>query len=277
MRLHFTDGTVREADLVIACDGIHSAVRRQFVQDDPLFSGWIAYRGIVPLPSLDPWPFPEWPNLWVAKHKHFLIFPISSNKELNIVAFVAKSEDQIGDLKESWTSTCDKQELEDDFAEFDGEVQKIIKLMPQESSKWRINDRPALGQWHYMDGKVILLGDAAHATTPHLGAGAGQSFEDGWVLGRALSEYLSSSPRPHFQSLATTANLYQKVRLPRAQMVQKASRIAGSSYELQTDRLKDLSFEECLPMLAESTEKRMRTVWEEDLDTVYETARDSSI
>lgn len=275
MRLHFADNTTSEADLVVACDGIHSTIRHQFVEDDPLFSGWIAYRGIVPLSSLEPWPFPEYPNLWVAKHKHFLVYPISANKEMNIVAFATKSEEEIADLKESWTSTCDRQELEDDFAEFGEEVQKIIKLLPRESSKWRINDRPALGLWHYMNGKVILLGDSAHATTPHLGAGAGQSFEDGWVLGRALSEYLSGSSRPHFKSLATTAELYQRVRLPRAQMVQAASRTAGKMYGLQTDQLRDLGFEECLPLLAEQTEKRMRTVWEEDLDTVYETARDS--
>ncbi|EME41176.1 hypothetical protein DOTSEDRAFT_176174 [Dothistroma septosporum NZE10] len=277
VRLHFSDDTSHEADLVIACDGIHSAIRHQFVQDDPQFSGWIAYRGIVPLPSLDPWPFSEYNILWVAKHKHFLIFPISANKELNIVAFVIKSEDQADGVKESWTSTCDRRELEVDFAEFEGEVQKIIKLLPQKSSKWRINDRPALGQWHYMDGKVILLGDAAHATTPHLGAGAGQSFEDGWVLGRALSEYLTNSPRPHFMSLSTMADLYQRVRLPRAQMVQTASRMAGNSYELQTDHFRALSYDACLPLLAEQTEKRMRTVWEEDLDSVYETARDSSV
>ena len=193
------------------------------------------------------------------------------------MAFVTKSEDEVGDLKESWTSTCDKRELEDDFAQFEGEVQKIIRLLPRESSKWRINDRPALDQWHYMGGKVILLGDAAHATTPHLGAGAGQSFEDGWVLGRALSDYLSGSPQPHFTSLSSMADLYQRVRQPRARMVQVASRAAGNMYELQTEQLKDLNFDECLPLLAEQTEKRMRTVWEEDLDCVYETARDTDM
>lgn len=148
--------------------------------------------------------------------------------------------------------------------------------MPEQPSKWRLNDRKPLDRWHYMDGKVMLLGDSAHAMLPHLGAGAGQSLEDGWVLGRALSEHLSASPNAdgHFASLEQTAKLYQAVRLPRAQKTQATSRAAGNTYELQTDDMIDKSLEECLPILAERTRERMKWVWEEDLDAAYEKERD---
>ena len=94
------------------------------------------------------------------------------------------------------------------------------------------------------------------------------------MLGRAISEYLTSSPNPHFGSLSSTAQLYQSVRLPRAQKTQRTSRAAGDTYELQTDDMKDKTFEECLPMIAERTRERMKWVWEEDLDAAYEKIRD---
>ena len=274
VRIHFADSTTAEANLVIACDGIHSAVRNQFVVDKPLFSGTIAYRGVIPIASLTEWPFPSYSVLWVAKHRHFLVFPISQNKSLNIVAFVTKGVDEVADVEESWTSICDRSDVEEDFAGFDKYVQEIISLMPEKPSKWKLNDRLPLDLWHYFDGKVMLLGDAAHAMLPHLGAGAGQSLEDGWVLGRAVSEYLTAPSNAHFASLSSTAQLYQDVRLPRAQKTQRTSRAAGDTYELQTEDMKDLTFEECLPLIAERTRERMKWVWEEDLDAAYEKMRD---
>ena len=204
------------------------------------------------------------------------MFPISRNKSLNIVAFVQKSKDEAADVKESWTSICDKKDVEDDFAGFDKAAQQVLNLLPDQPSKWRLNDRLPLDQWHYMSGKVILVGDASHAMLPHLGAGAGQAMEDGWVLGRALSEHLAGSQNSHFASLESTAQLYQTVRLPRAQKTQATSRAAGNTYEMQTEDMMDKSFEECVPMIAERTRERMKWVWEEDLDAAYENVRDGT-
>ncbi len=272
--MQFADSTTAEADIVIGCDGIHSAIRNQFVVDKPVFSGQIAYRGVIPISALSSWPFPSYSVAWLAKHRHLLVFPISRNEQLNIVAFVTKPENEVADVKESWTSICDRQEVFNDFAGFDKTAQEVLSLMPEQPSKWRLNDRQPLDRWHYMNGKVILLGDSAHAMLPHLGAGAGQSMEDGWLLGRALSERLSGSTNSHFASLESTAQLYQTVRLPRAQKTQATSRAAGNTYELQTEDMLDKSFEECIPMIAERTRERMKWVWEEDLDAAYVKARD---
>ncbi|TKA61619.1 hypothetical protein B0A55_11301, partial [Friedmanniomyces simplex] len=279
VRMHFADSTAAEADIVVGCDGIHSAIRNQFVVDQPVFSGQIAYRGVIPIAALSAWPFPSYSVAWLAKHRHLLVFPISRNEQLNIVAFVTKPENEIADVQESWTSICERQEVFDDFAGFDKTAQEVLSLMPEQPSKWRLNDRQPLDRWHYMDGKIILLGDSAHAMLPHLGAGAGQSMEDGWLLGRALSEYLpnansnppsSKNRNPHFASLESTAQLYQTVRLPRAQKTQATSRAAGNTYEMQTADMLDKGFEECVPLIAERTRERMKWVWEEDLDAAYE-------
>lgn len=210
----------------------------------------------------------------MAKHKHFLIYPISATKLINVVAFVTTAEQQVHDVRESWTSECEKTELEDDFADFDKPVHDIIAHLPKRVAKWRINDRATLDQWHFLDGKVILIGDAAHPMVPHLGAGASQAMEDAWVLGRAIRDYLSSFKGPRFRSLSTMADLYQQVRVPRAHKAQIISRAAGNTYELQTEEMIDKSFEECLPMLKKLTEERLKFVQEPELDALYEDARD---
>lgn len=111
---------------------------------------------------------------------------------------------------------------------------------------------------------------------PHLGAGAGQALEDGWVLARALADHLagaSSLPRPRRCVTTTTLEaamqLYQDVRRPRAERVQAGSRRAGDTYEMQTPEMRALPFEECLPRLAAAARSQMKHVWEEDVDASY--------
>jgi salicylate hydroxylase len=116
------------------------------------------------------WPFPSYAISWVGPSKHFLVFPISRNQTLNVVAFVGKAEQALGDLKESWTSSVDRSELEAEFAGWDPTLTHLIGHMDQRVGKWKINDRDLLEKWVYLDGKVVLLGDAAHAMLPHQGA-----------------------------------------------------------------------------------------------------------
>lgn len=273
VELIFADNTTATADLVIGSDGIHSEVRKQFDHaGKALYSGKIAYRGIVPIAALpkDTWPGRSWSVIWMARHKHFLVFPISGSKSLNIVAFISKREDEIPDLRESWTSTCDRRELEEDFGDCEVTVQKIIALMDERPSKWRINDHEPVAQWNFMDGKVVLLGDACHATTPHQGAGAGQAVEDGYILSKALADWLASGRK---QPLQEWMQLYQTIRLPRAQKVVTTSRQAGALYEFESPDLIDLPFDEAVPIVTERLQTRMNWIWTEDIDAIYDKAR----
>ncbi len=168
--IEFDDGTTAKANLVVGCDGIHSAVRAQFTSDNPEYSGRIAYRGLVPISEIeDWWGFETYSVTWLGKNRHFLCFPISQNRTLNIVAFLAEKEENLGDLKESWTALGKKEDVVEAFKLFEDKVQKLIQLMPEQPSKWLINDRKPLDEWVYLGGKVVLLGDAAHAMTPHQG------------------------------------------------------------------------------------------------------------
>lgn len=275
----FADGTTAEADLLLGSDGIHSQVRKQFVTDShPLYSGKIAYRGFVPvdaLPRGDAWRGRDGSRavMWLGRHRHFLVFPICQARVLNIVACASKREDEIPDLRESWTSTCDRAELEADFAGFDDTVQQIIRLMPAQPSKWRINDHEPVPQWTFWQGRVTLLGDACHATTPHQGAGAGQAVEDGYILARALANWLGRGDEDKKRSLEEWMDLYQRIRLPRAQKIVVTSRKAAELYEFEQPDVLERSYDEAVPLVAQRLHDRMKWIWYEDLDAIYEKAR----
>lgn len=163
--IHFEDSTSATASVVVGCDGIHSSVRNQFVDDRPVYSGQIAYRATIPISEIQEWwPYKTYSVMWCGRFKHFLTFPISCNRTLNVVAFADASGKDAEKVAESWVSTCDRKEVEVDYELFEPIVQRLISLMPEQPSKWRINDREPLDRWSYMDGKVILLGDAAHAS-----------------------------------------------------------------------------------------------------------------
>jgi salicylate hydroxylase len=169
--LNFADETTASANLVIACDGIHSVIRSQFAVDIPTYSGRIAYRGLLPMSAVAAdWPYSSWTLSWLAPNKHFLVFPVSQDKLLNIVGFVTKPESELDGLKESWKSEAPREMLEREYEGWNGMVQKIIHALPPIVSQWRVNDRELLPQWCYMGGKVVLCGDAAHAMLPQQGS-----------------------------------------------------------------------------------------------------------
>lgn len=214
------------------------------------------------------------------------MFPISQNKLLNIVAFVATPENELGGLKESWTATGDRIDTVEAFLNFEETIQKVIGLMPENPSKWLLNDRDPLDQWVFADGQVVLMGDAAHAMLPHQGAGAGQAIEDGYILGRALQDYLKSrsdhsrsfesgkdSGNTSNQRLRQYMDLYQAVRLPRAQRAQQTARQAGEVYEMQRNDMVGKSYDDCLPLVRDALKDRMSWVWTEDIDKAYESLR----
>ena len=139
--------------------------------------------------------------------------------------------------------------------------------MPSQPSKWILNDREPLQQW--VHGRFVLVGDAAHAMLPHQGAGAGQAIEDGWILARAISDCFENASEVSVKELGRWMELFQSVRLPRAQRAQQTAREAGDVYEMQTDAMRGLPYEECLPLVAERLRNRMKWIWSEDIDEAY--------
>lgn len=212
--LTFVDGSNAEADLVIGADGLKSTLRGTvFAQSPPEFSGFVAWRGLLPTAELNGHVFPEGGTVFVAPGRLFVRYPIRHGKIQNFVAF-SKVDDW---ASEGWSQTGDFNDLRELFADFDSEVQVLLDAYREpECHKWGLFARQPLPRW-VSDG-VTVLGDAAHPMLPWFGQGAATSIEDGVILSRAINE---------FDDLDVALARYEAARRERVTKVHNESLLGG--------------------------------------------------
>jgi salicylate hydroxylase len=224
-QLQFAHGGSFEADVIIAADGIHSTLQKYVVEPAlPEYSGVRAYRGLIPRDKL-----PGWPEaahmVWMGEGKHFIAYPVRSGRLLNYVGFVPSKDETV----ESWSAAGEVEEL---VASFDGWDPRIVRLLETVESCywWGLYDRRPLVSW--TSGRLVLLGDAAHAMLPHLGQGANQAIEDGVALavfleGRDPDEVPDILPR------------YEVFRRARTDGIQAEARKTGLRYDSKYNSLEE--------------------------------------
>ncbi|MET9262038.1 FAD-dependent oxidoreductase [Amycolatopsis sp. NPDC004079] len=168
------DGTVHAAPVVIAADGLHSVARKHFADDQPVSSAYVAYRGTVPIDEVGrPVNLSE-VVVYVGPRCHFVHYGLRGGDLLNQVA-VFESPKAVAGL-EDWGTPG---ELDTAFAATCDAVQAGIPRMWRDKW-WRMFDRNPISTW--VDGRLALLGDAAHPPLQYLAQGAIMAIEDGWVL-----------------------------------------------------------------------------------------------
>ncbi|HTB04589.1 MAG TPA: FAD-dependent monooxygenase [Bradyrhizobium sp.] len=216
-RVSFANGVSVEADIVIAADGIHSELRPYvFASSQPVFSGSVAYRGLVAHERVADWPVDRW-QMWLGQGRHFLAFPVRAGQLINYVGFVPTDEE----MKESWSAPGDPDVLRAAFAGWDPRIGQLLKEV-QLTFRWALYDREPLPVWTRQ--RLSLLGDAAHPMLPHLGQGANQSIEDGI----ALATILARADRATAPSALTA---YERLRRERVAQVQRGARENGLRYD----------------------------------------------
>jgi salicylate hydroxylase len=216
--VEFADGGHVEADLVVAADGIHSVLQSHVVEPAaPVFSGSIAYRGTIAAERV-----PDYPGttstMWLGEGKHFLVFTLRGGELINYVGFVPSD----AEMRESWSAPGDPAVLAEEFADWDPVVRTIISHVDT-TFRWGLYDREPLPRWS--NGRLTLLGDAAHSMLPHMGQGANQSIEDAAALAMLLED---ADPSGIPQALER----YESLRRGRAGQVQRNSRDGGLVYDL---------------------------------------------
>jgi salicylate hydroxylase len=221
----FDNGNIAEADIVIACDGIHSTLQKFVVEPSPPeYSGSRAYRGLIEAKKLPNWR-KEAHQIWMGDGKHFMVFPVRRGDLLNYVGFVPTSTETI----ESWSAIGDRDELAASFAGWDSRVVELLDKV-ETCFWWGLYDRRPLAKW--TNGRLLLLGDAAHAMLPHLGQGANQGIEDGVALaifleGRSADEVSGILPQ------------FEKFRRERTDVVQAEARRNGLRYDSRSGSLEE--------------------------------------
>jgi salicylate hydroxylase len=216
-RVSFANGAVVEADIVIAADGIHSALRPYVTAlSQPVFSGTVAYRGLVESELVPDWPAASW-LMWLGEGKHFLTYPVRAGTLINYVGFVPADQE----MKESWSAPGDPDALRREFAGWDARIAALLRQV-RTTFRSALYDRDPLPSW--TRGRLALLGDAAHAMLPHLGQGANQSIEDGMALATIVA-------RASRANAAAALLIYERLRRGRAALVQRGARENGLRYD----------------------------------------------
>ncbi len=178
----FHDGRRATGDILIGCDGVRSSVRQAlWGAEQVTFTGYIAWRGLVPMDQLAPAMVVPDSAAFAGPSRTFARYKVRGGTLVNYVAFSRREQW----AEEGWSVPSEISDLQGEFSDFAPEVQAIIAATPPERCfKWGLFDREPLPQW--TRGRATLLGDAAHPMTPFLAQGAVMAIEDGMVLARAL-------------------------------------------------------------------------------------------
>ncbi|MDB5797311.1 MAG: monooxygenase [Paucimonas sp.] len=188
VRLQLADGSSVEGDVLVGADGVHSKIRAQLAgADQPVFSGCLAWRGVIPMERLPQHLRRPVGTNWVGPGAHVIHYPLRGGQLMNLVGIVENNDWQV----ESWTQRGTHEECHAHFKGWHEDVHTLIANVDI-PFKWALMVREPLASWR--DGRVTMLGDACHPTLPFLAQGAVMALEDGYILARSLEKYASDLP-----------------------------------------------------------------------------------
>ncbi|KAK0118322.1 hypothetical protein ONS95_012616 [Cadophora gregata] len=283
--LKFADGSSIQATAVVACDGIKSVVRQQYVLADiddkrvlrPAFTNDFVYRGLFPRAK-----FLEISSnllnagkgtVFCGQDGYIIAYPVDKGRLINVVAskhIKCPSADTLAQHETNWTQAVTTEEMLSDFEDWGAPLKNILSHI-ERPERWALYDH--LPAPTYVKGRVALMGDAAHATTPHQGQGAGMGFEDSFILSSILGEVLNESEKNSANSsrevpedLTRDAKIeacfraYDEVRRKRTQEVTRTSREAMEIWGFSGKGI-GRDFEK----IKENLDVRMKWMWDVDL------------
>jgi 2-polyprenyl-6-methoxyphenol hydroxylase-like FAD-dependent oxidoreductase len=224
-------GEELQADVVVGADGVHSKTRYAIPGSeniDVFGSGKSAFRFLIDRKKAEDDPetnkFAKGEGemrMFMGRDRRVIVYPTSNNTLLNFVCIHPTAESEVKkEDSEVWNQVGHKDKMLEVYKDFEPALLKLLSMADEETLKvWELLDMPQLPTW--VDGKLALLGDAAHPFTPHQGQGAGQAIEDAQSLAVVLP---LGTP---VEEIPERLKLYEKCRYERASRIQEYSRIAG--------------------------------------------------
>jgi 3-hydroxybenzoate 6-monooxygenase len=213
------DGREFGAEVAIGADGLHSRIRRHFSDDEPVNSGFVAYRGAIGMDQVERHADLRDVVAWIGPGLHLVQYPLRSGRMYNQVAVFRSQAFLRGEA--DWGNP---DELAEAFAGCSEHVRESLKRLSI-ANRWPMLDR--LPMPHWARGRVALLGDAAHPMLQYLAQGACQAIEDADALAAELAA-AGSAGLPPSEGLAR----YAARRAPRAMRVQRTARTWGEIWHV---------------------------------------------
>ncbi|MBT2514756.1 FAD-dependent oxidoreductase, partial [Arthrobacter sp. ISL-30] len=218
------DGSVYEAGLVVGADGLKSALREAVSDDEPVGSHYVAYRGTVPAAEV--------PNasdlndvvVWLGPDCHLVQYPLRKGELLNTVAVFkspsfARGEEQYGGVDE----------LEEAYRDCVPEVRNALQNLWR-GIRWPMYDRNPIENW--VDGRLLLVGDAAHPMLQYLAQGACQALEDAAALQELSRGTVFTDNGIDADAWDGVMRSFNAIRAPRTATVQRTARVWGESWHV---------------------------------------------
>lgn len=208
-------GEIVQGTLLIGADGMWSNTREAIVADGkPLVSGHIAYRAVLRRDDVPSHLWNDDVRLWGGEKTHLVTYPLRRGELFNLVAVFHSNK-----YEEGWNSFGDTDELTARFANACTPVKELLAKI-ETWKMWVLCDREPVKHWS--QGRVTLLGDAAHPMLQYLAQGAGQAIEDAVVLGNAIAQSDGD--------VVAALQKYQQARYLRTGRVQLTARFYGDIY-----------------------------------------------
>ncbi|MGD8310780.1 MAG: FAD-dependent monooxygenase, partial [Chromatiales bacterium] len=178
--LKLDSGESLDGNLLVGADGIRSVLRGQINGPEaPEFAGKVAWRGLIPAERLPKDLVPPVTTVWAGPRRHLVTYRLRGGDLVNFVAV----EDRDDWTAEGWSEPGDPDELRRGFAGWRSEVTRLLDRVDS-TFLWGLFVRPEQVRW--VDGPVVLIGDAAHPMVPFMAQGAAMGLEDVAVLVREL-------------------------------------------------------------------------------------------
>src|SRR5262249_22165018 len=206
VRVTCAGGRSFDGAAAICADGLHSRARRMFSDDEAICSGYVAYRGAVPLEQVARHADLRDVVAWIGPGLHLVQYPLRSGRMYNQVAVFRSDAYLRGE--DDWGNPA---ELEQRFAGCCDHVRESIPLLGRDN-RWPMYDRLPIPTW--VTGRIALLGDAAHPMLQYLAQGGCQAIEDAAALAAALERH-DHGRAPAGPDVEAALRAYQDARVPR--------------------------------------------------------------
>lgn len=209
-----SDSRTFSGPALVAADGVRSLFRQKFIGDAEQPNGYVALRTIVPMAEVNADVPRDTVVLWAGPGCHIVHYPLRHGREFNLVTVFRT----VADAERADPATY-RAELDQAYRDLHPATRTLSTMM---DLRWRraIGDRNPVRHWHR--GRIVLLGDAAHAPLQSLAQGAGMAIEDGFCLAEAIHAAHGDYP--------AAFRRFEAARLVRTARVQLESRALWDSF-----------------------------------------------